>query len=237
MLSELFDMVNTKSIAQKDIVPDSGRIPYVTASASNNGVMTTISCQNTWLEKGNCIMIGGKTLTFTYQEKDFCSNDSHNIALYLKDDRYATRSHYLFLIAALRASLRQRYSWGHSISMQRIRHESVYLPSTNDDPDYTFMERFISELESARMQDLSTYLSSNGLKEYKLTSEESEIIGGGKHLFLDKRILLSFDFRSYPTGTTPQKRGSVPGGYSVRYVRNDKRRRGELCIESRRPVS
>lgn len=63
--------------------------------------------------------------------------------------------------------------------MQRIRHESVYLPSTDDDPDYTFMERFISELESARMQDLSTYLSANGLKEYKLTSEESEIIGGG----------------------------------------------------------
>ena len=231
-------MVNTKSITQSDIVPNSGNTPYVTASASNNGVMTTIACHHSWLEKGNCIMIGGKTLTFTYQEKDFCSNDSHNIALYLKDERYATRIHYLFFIAALRAALRHRYSWGNSISMQRIKHESIYLPMKSNHIDFDFMERFITVLEAGRIAKLNTYLSSFGLDKYELAEEEYKIIhGGGKHLFFNEGILLSFDFRSYPAGTTTQKRGSVPGGYSVRYVRNDKRQCGELCIESRRPVS
>lgn len=39
-LTDIFRMSNTKSIVQKDIAPDSGEIPYVTAQAGNNGVMT-----------------------------------------------------------------------------------------------------------------------------------------------------------------------------------------------------
>lgn len=124
-------------------------------------------------------MIGGKTLTFTYQEKDFCSNDSHNIALYLKDERYATRIHYLFFIAALRAALRHRYSWGNSISMQRIKHESIYLPMKSNHIDFDFMERFITVLEAGRIAKLNTYLSSFGLDKYELAEEEYKIIHGG----------------------------------------------------------
>lgn len=62
-------MKNTKSIVKKDIFMDSGEIPYVTASSENNGVMTYIECPDEWMDKGNCIMIGGKTLVFSYQKK------------------------------------------------------------------------------------------------------------------------------------------------------------------------
>ena len=86
-LTDIFRMNNTKSIVQKDIVTDSGKTPYVTAQARNNGVLTYINCPNEWLDDGDCIMIGGKTLTFSYQKKPFCSNDSHNIALYLKNKK------------------------------------------------------------------------------------------------------------------------------------------------------
>ena len=147
MLVNVFDMSNTKSIVQKDIYPDSGDTPYVTASSENNGIMTYISCPDEWIDKGNCIMIGGKTLTFTYQNTDFCSNDSHNIALYLKDERNATRLHYLFLISALRASLSQRYSWGDSISMKRIKDEYFYIPvDSHGYPDWAYMDSFMAEV-------------------------------------------------------------------------------------------
>ena len=111
-LTDIFHMNNTKSIVQKDIVPDSGTTPYVTAQAGNNGVMTYINCPAEWLDEGNCIMIGGKTLTFSYQAKNFCSNDSHNITLHIKDERKASEMRYLFLIVALRGALYQKYSWG-----------------------------------------------------------------------------------------------------------------------------
>ena len=91
LLTDIFEMKNTKCIVQEQIKLNSGKIPYVTAASNNNGVMTYIDCPKEWLDEGNSIMIGGKTLTFTYQEKDFCSNDSHNIALYLKEKNYENR--------------------------------------------------------------------------------------------------------------------------------------------------
>lgn len=36
-IGDIFRMNNTKSIVQKDVVPDSGTVPYVTAQAGNNG--------------------------------------------------------------------------------------------------------------------------------------------------------------------------------------------------------
>lgn len=146
-LCDVFDMSNTKSIVQKSIVPDSGNIPYVTASSENNGVMTYIKCPEEWVDNGNCIMIGGKTLTFTYQAEDFCSNDSHNIALYIKESGQNTKMHYLFLIAALRASLGQRYFWGDSISMKRIINERFFLPADeNDNPDWAHMDNYMKSV-------------------------------------------------------------------------------------------
>jgi putative S-cspCI len=146
-LVELFDMSNTKSIVQKDIIPDSGTIPYVTASEKNNGVLTYISCVPEWMERGECIMIGGKTLTFTYQESDFCSNDSHNIALYAKHESYVNQRIYLFLIVALRAALYQKYSWGDSISMKRIIVDEVYLPVTaSGQPDLDYMDSYMQHV-------------------------------------------------------------------------------------------
>ena len=125
------------------------RSPYVTASEKNNGVLTYISCVPEWIEKGECIMIGGKTLTFTYQESDFCSNDSHNIALYAKDEGYVNQRIYLFLIVALRAALYQKYSWGDSISMKRIIVDEIYLPVTSSgQPDWDYMDSYMASVLS-----------------------------------------------------------------------------------------
>lgn len=146
-LTDIFRMSNTRSIVQKDIVPDSGTTPYVTAQAGNNGILTYISCPDEWIDEGNCIMIGGKTLTFSYQDKPFCSNDSHNIALYLKDPENATAVRYLFLITALRRALYQKYSWGDSISMKRITEDTFWIPATIDgEPDWAYMDAYMSRI-------------------------------------------------------------------------------------------
>ena len=110
-IGDIFRMNNTKSIVQKDVVPDSGTVPYVTAQAGNNGVMTFIDCPPEWMDEGDCIMIGGKTLTFSYQEKAFCSNDSHNIALHLKETDKASEARYLFLITALGSSSKALFNF------------------------------------------------------------------------------------------------------------------------------
>ena len=146
-LDEIFYMRNTHSITQKDITPDSGNTPYVTASNINNGVMTYIDCPEEWKDKGHCIMIGGKTLTFSYQQHDFCSNDSHNIALYAIDSRGANELCYLFMISALRSAFSSKYSWSDSISMKKIKDEMFSLPSADDgSPDWDYMASYMRKM-------------------------------------------------------------------------------------------
>ena len=118
---DLFNVKNTHSILKSQIEEDSGDTPYVTASNDNNGVYSYISYDEDLKETGNCIMIGGKTLTITYQKKDFYSNDSHNLALYLKDTNFQIEKVYLFIIAALKASIGHSYHWGDSISSRSIQ--------------------------------------------------------------------------------------------------------------------
>lgn len=100
-ITTLFDIINTKSIRQSDVQEqlqsNDGSIPYITASDKNNAIAAYIECPQEWIDKGNCIFIGGKTTTITYQTQDFCSNDSHNLALYLKNEQARTKYIQLYL--------------------------------------------------------------------------------------------------------------------------------------------
>ena len=79
---DLFNVVNTHSILKSQVANlENGNVPYLTAAEGNNAVLKYINCPKEWIDEGNCVFIGGKTMVVTYQEKDFCSNDSHNLAL------------------------------------------------------------------------------------------------------------------------------------------------------------
>lgn len=147
---DLFEVKNTHSILKNEIEEDSGETPYVTASNENNGVYTYITYNEDLKESGNCIMIAGKTLTITYQKKDFYSNDSHNLVLYLKDNNHRTEKVQLFLITALKASIGHTYNWGDSISSKSIQKDIIMLPVDKDgNPDFSYMEEYMKNREIA----------------------------------------------------------------------------------------
>ena len=146
---DLFNVKNTHSILKSEIEEDSGVTPYVTASNENNGVYTYVAYNEDLIEQGNCIMIGGKTLTITYQSQNFYSNDSHNLALYLKDTQYQTEKVYLFLITALKASIGHTYNWGDSISSKSIKKDEIILPVDEaGKPDFSYMETYMKNREA-----------------------------------------------------------------------------------------
>ena len=139
-------------------------IPYLCAGSENNAVSTYIEYDTKYLDSGNCIFIGGKTLVVTYQKDDFYSNDSHNLALYLKSTTNATRATYLFLTSCVYQGRKHKYTWGDSISYKKIQSDKIRLPTKNGEIDFDFMERFVAELEA--------YLTATGLKDYELTVAE-----------------------------------------------------------------
>ncbi|WP_445712750.1 restriction endonuclease subunit S [Flavobacterium sp.] len=155
---DVFKVKNTGNILSREITPNSGNIPYLCASSENNGVSSSISYDEKFIDKGNCVFIGGKTFVVSYQEKDFFSNDSHNLVLYLKDDEKRTKSIQLFLASCVNKSLGYKYSWGDSISNKKIQKDKVNLPTKNGVPDYELMETLISAVQKMVIKSVVQYV-------------------------------------------------------------------------------
>lgn len=166
----LFDIVNTKSIRQSDVREQlqstDGSIPYITASDKNNAIFAYIDCPQEWIDDGNCIFIGGKTTTVTYQEHDFCSNDSHNLALYLKNEQARTKRIQLYLAAILKKAFATKYQWSNALSKTKIKNETIQLPVkpgtddvnyTEDDIDWDYIISYARIMEKQVIADVVDY--------------------------------------------------------------------------------
>ena len=182
-LTDIFVVKNTSNLLASDIIAGSGETPYLCASSENNAVSSYIKYDKEHLEKGNCIFIGGKTFVVTYQSKDFYSNDSHNLALYLKKGT-PSKAAFLYMASCVYKSLHRKYSWGNSISKAKIQEDSITLPVSNGKIDFAFMDSFIAELEAERVAELeaervaelSAYLTVSGLDNYELSGDEVQAL-------------------------------------------------------------
>ncbi len=155
---DIFEVKNTRNILARDVVKDSGTTPYLCASKENNAVNSYINYNADFLDKGNCIFIGGKTFVVTYQQKDFYSNDSHNLALYLKDTHSKTKLNQLFIITCIYKALNNKYSWGDSISNTKIQNDSILLPTNpHGKIDFDFMHTLINALMKQIIQGVAQY--------------------------------------------------------------------------------
>lgn len=136
-IGDLFSVENTKCVVTRDIIPDSGDVPYVTAAAGNNGVFTYVDAKGHEVNKGGCLFIGGKTSTVSYQENDFLSNDSHNLVL--RHELLSGPSG-RFIASFLTVVLEQRFSWGDAASKAKVEALQIPLPVDSDgDPDWDYM--------------------------------------------------------------------------------------------------
>ncbi|MBO4629875.1 MAG: restriction endonuclease subunit S [Treponema sp.] len=155
----------------------SGDIPYVTASEMNNSIVSYISYKESMMEEGNSIMIGGKTLVITYQPDNFFSNDSHNLILYLKQSEKRTELIQLFLVACLYHRLKPIYSWGDSISYQKIQSDIITLPTTKlGEIDFEYMENYIQKILNDNLQIVDSFLKENNLSSFVLTPSEKKAV-------------------------------------------------------------
>ena len=171
-VTELFSVYNTRNILSRDITENSGDIPYLCASRENNSVSTYISYDSSLLEKGNCIFIGGKTFVVTYQERDFFSNDSHNLRLYVNNEDGRTMFTHFGLITCIYKSISHKYSWGNSVSNKKIKNDVIWLPVKNKLPDFCYMHNLISVIQKLVIKDVVQYAGKKLVAYRHVTSEK-----------------------------------------------------------------
>lgn len=82
-----------------------------------------------------------------------------------------------FLASALKRSL-TGFDYGSQLSSSKLRELDfrIQLPTKNNQPDFEFMEQFITQLEQGYFQRLDDYLSVTGLHDIELTDSERHVL-------------------------------------------------------------
>ena len=126
---------------------------------------------------GNTITCSDTTLgadTMFYQENDFIGY-SHIQHLVPKIKPF-NKSIAGVIISASRISTAKQYDYGNKFNRVEMNKTKIQLPTKNGKIDFDFMESFISELKSERLQKLENYLVTSNLKDYTLTKEEQQVL-------------------------------------------------------------
>ena len=121
-----------------------GTTPYVTATATNNGVGYFVGNTNHSLEEG-CISVnrnGSVGYAFYHPYKALFGNDTRKLRLFNKSKYVA-----LFIVRAILAQ-KDKYEYGYKLGTGRLTRQKIMLPMTpSRKPDYAFMDQYMRAQE------------------------------------------------------------------------------------------
>lgn len=128
-----------------------GKIPFVTAGESDNGISSFISNKEQ-TEYENAITIDMFGNAF-YQKGKFKCDDNITV---LKNKKFSPEI-YLFLTSRLNI-LRNKYSYGSQLRPNRIKRDRIFLPIDQDEqPNWQFMEDYIKQEQKIIAQKVIDY--------------------------------------------------------------------------------
>ena len=175
-LGDLFEVNSyTKRFdANKVIVLEDGKYPYVVRMSNNNGQKGYIDEDEIYLNEGNTISFGQDTATMFYQERPYFTGDK--IKILKAKFREFDKSNAQFFLTTMAKSF-ESFSWGRSsFSVDIIEKQIISLPVKGGTIDFDFISSFIAELEAERIKELEAHLTVTGLKDYILTEEEHSVL-------------------------------------------------------------
>ncbi len=151
-ISDVAEIISGRGIYEDERIP--GNIPYITASAMNNGVTHFLSNVNDTLE-ADCISVnsnGSVGYAFYHPYEALYSGDCRKL-------RLKHRNKYVALFVAVSiTSHKDKYNYGYKLGTARLMRQIIQLPVDNEGkPDYAFMEEYMREREQKLIHDYIEY--------------------------------------------------------------------------------
>lgn len=197
----MFEINPTKyyKLKNEEILSENGNVPLISNSSTDNGVkgFSNLLANNI----GNSITCSDTTLgaeTMYYQENDFIgySHIQHLVPKFEPFNKYIAN----VIISACRVSTSKKYDYGNKFNREAMNKTIIQLPIENGKINFSFIKKFISQLEAEHIAQLELYLSVTGFKNYILTVEEERILENfenGKITFKEFNIGELFEINSY----------------------------------------
>ncbi|WRG58320.1 restriction endonuclease subunit S [Helicobacter pylori] len=191
-LGDLFEVLSSKKIYHANTIKIhdtqiENSYPYVVRAATNNGIKGFIVDDPTFTNEKNTLSFAQDTFTVFYQKQPYFTGNKVKI---LKP-KFAFKSpKNLHFISAILQFILKPLTWGLGSTTESIAEFKFSLPlkptaktQTLEDIDFTFMEKFIAELEQCRLAELQAYLKATGLENTTLSSDEENALNvfNGNH--------------------------------------------------------
>lgn len=130
---------------------ESGDMPFIGSSDSNNGITGFVRNTNSSLDK-NVLGVnynGSVVESFYHPYECIFSDDVKRI--HWKDKRQENKYSYLFLKQAI-LQQKEKYAYGYKFNAKRMKRQKILLPIVGDgQPDYEYMKKYI-QIQEIRMQ-------------------------------------------------------------------------------------
>ncbi|MGL2534217.1 restriction endonuclease subunit S [Helicobacter pylori] len=184
-LGDLFEVLSSKKIYHANTIKIhdtqiENSYPYVVRAATNNGIKGFIIDDPTFTNEKNTLSFAQDTFTVFYQKQPYFTGNKVKI---LKPKFAFKSSKILHFISAILQFILKPLTWGLGSTTESIAEFKFSLPlkptanaQTFEDIDFTFMEKFIAELEQCRLAELEAYLKATGLENTALSNDEENAL-------------------------------------------------------------
>lgn len=152
-LDTLFDSFNGNFDIQKEHINGIGDY-VITSGLTNNGILGRTDVEAKIFDK-NTITVDMFGFAFFRQFK--YKMVTHARVFSLKPKLEISEKQGLFLTNALHF-LNKKFGYGNMCSWEKIKNEVIQLPTKNGKIDFEFMENFIAEIETERLEPLKAYI-------------------------------------------------------------------------------
>ena len=173
-IGDIFEIQTPKRKFDANKIQFGGQYPYVARGDKNNGIRGYINENTQYLNDKNTISFGQDTATMFFQRDKYFTGDKIKI---FKPINFGLNSRLAnYIIASMRRGF-SNFAWGSSsFNVEILKDVKIILPTLGGEINFSFMEKFIEELERERVEELDAYLAVTGLRDYKLTEKEKDAL-------------------------------------------------------------
>ena len=182
-IGDIFD-IQTGSLLNSSVLTN-GDIKRISAKSEDNGVIGTYDTLNISEARHyeNFISVNFFGDVFYHPYLASVEMKVHVVkfkkceALAFKEIEFTNYSG-LYISSCIKNILRGKFGYGNQLSSSKLRDGKfkILLPTLGGEINFSFMEKFIEELERERVEELDAYLRATGLKNYELTDAEKSAL-------------------------------------------------------------
>lgn len=132
-----------------------GKTPYITSTASNNGIKYFVDNSNKTLEAGAISVNRNGSVGYCFYHKynALYSNDCRKLRLIIGNNEYIS----IFITNRI-TQQREKYNYGYKMGTGRLKRQKILLPvNESGQPDYAYMEQYVKNIMNTQLNKYLCY--------------------------------------------------------------------------------